>query len=561
MIEKTFRVSGEDGAVISNSAVLWTTTAGEISPDGILKIDRDTYAKGGTVTATIPSYGKKIDFAFGLSPEDYAEGLTIVDADGITVVPTEITDKKLYVLYAKTSDGRILSNEDVVWTTNYFVPVIDGTLMVDGTEKPGQYLISCYARTNPASSASVSFTIPEITSITLVNGSGDAYPTSVDTAIPISEPTHLDIFAKDNFNRIVPLDNLIFGSNYTDLEDGLFTVIPDAAHTGTFTVKVYLKSNPAVTAATYFKIGDNSGLVVSGADGTAIPSSGIVVPRNHDNRDTSVSFVVKYNGIETTNVVWTDTYNKTKWNDNTITFVTSEPQVSGILTCRIPNTSISVEIPCSYEVQGLQDPYGFNGGVGVYVADGASSTAIRFTVIDQADYNSGDNISIISQIDGKNYVTPEIVGYFTLQSAKFIGVTRSNIIFDTNTGEVSENRFIYKTNSFNNNIGVRARLVDLNTNVGNANFEVTIHILHPSSFTYDDSGKIFTINWGNATVPDNVIFVSSNENEEILFRNGQMIKIKTDASIPLIRIISTIGNYIMCAEFNATNNTFIDYLA
>lgn len=555
-IERAYKVTNSDGAVFDNDAIVWTTTAGEISPAGVLRISQDAYAKGGTVTATIPSYGKVIKIAFGLNPEDYAEGLTIVDPDGITVVPTEVADKKLYVLYAKTSDDRILDNRDVVWTSDYG-EMIEGTLLVNNFSVPGTYHISCYAKTNPASSASVTFSIPEVSEIVLKDFDGTVINHPESDPLQVLDAVTITAQAYDQNGRILKTDEISWVSNYKDMFDGLLSV--NMMKPGLYSVSAVLKSNPAVNKTFYFRIGTEAGLEVTNTDGTEIPASGITLPRNHQNKNSSLSFTVKYRGLPATNCVWEDTFQETAWNSNTVTFKTSEPIVSGTITCRIPNTDESVIIPISYMVQGLNDQLNFAGGAGIYSTTD-SLCQLSLVIPGVGVFHHNDNIPMVQTVARKTFVKDKVVGYLKIANAIYIGVNPEDLDFHTSYGNIIDNNITIDVNC--GTLAVISVSTALkNKELLNISLNLFYTLMHPVSYTFDPETKYLAIRFNTANMPTNLLLVCQNERVEILNHGINDIYVWCgDVGSPHLLIRSTEGNYIMNAQFSLSAGTFIDYL-
>lgn len=555
-IERAYKVTNSDGAVFGNDAIIWTTTAGEISPAGVLRISQDAYAMGGTVTATIPSYGKVIKIAFGLNPEDYAEGLTIVDPDGITVVPTEVTSKKLYVLYAKTSDDRILDNRDVVWSSDYG-EMIDGTLLVNNFSVPGTYHISCYAKTNPASSATVTFTISAVEEIILKDGDGNIINHDNTNPLIILEPSVIIAEAYDQNGRFLGTNEVVWLSNYNDMFDGLLSV--NRMNPGIYSVSAQLKSNPTIKNTFYFRIGTEAGLEVTNTDGTEIPASGITLPRNHQNKNSSLSFTVKYRGLPATNCVWEDTFQETAWNSNTVTFKTSEPIVSGTITCRIPNTDESVIIPISYMVQGLNDQFNFAGGAGIYSTTD-SLCQLSLVIPGVGVFHNNDNVPIVQTVSTKTFVKDKVVGFLEIANAIYIGVNPEDLDFHTSYGNIIDNNITIDVNC--GTLAVISVSTALkNKGLLNISLNLFYNLMHPVSYTFDSETKYLAIRFNTANMPSNLLLVCQNERVEILNHGINDIYVWCgDVGSPHLLIRSTEGNYIMNAQFSLSAGTFIDYL-
>lgn len=248
MIEKAYKVHNQDGSVIANKDIIWTTTAGTISPQGILTIDRDTFAKGGTVTATIPSYGKSIEQPFGLLPENYAEGLTICDAQGEPIVNgTNIArggGRVFKAFMAKTSDGRILHPNEVEFWASDGIMSPGGLWCAEPDDTFYSFTIGCRSLENPNVIASNRLTYGENTGFKLYYGNAIEVPVS-GLDLPRNhqnKPTDILFYAKYN-GVTVPISELIWSTSIGKIENNVLHLEASEPQTSG-TVYVRMNGNP-----------------------------------------------------------------------------------------------------------------------------------------------------------------------------------------------------------------------------------------------------------------------------------------------------------------------------
>lgn len=377
MIQKAYKVHNQDGSVIPNSEIVWTTTAGEISPDGVLSIERDTFAKGGNVIATIPSYGKTVELEFGLIPDNYADGLTMCDSNGTpfeseVALSTPNGGDFTAQLMCKTSDGRYLYHDGVTWYT-------------DGGE-------------------------------------------------------------------ITP--------------DGTLRITREAILRGGCTVSVRSKVQPSLVSTVKFTF--SGGFKVYYGNGFEVPTSGLDLPRNHQNKPTDILFHCNYNGVPLNidELIWSTTIGRVE--NNVLHLETSEPQTSGVITVHMTTkVAASMEFAVGYTVKGLNDPWGFAGGAGIYEMENADENGLSFLLhipavgnILESNPTIPQNVTTITPIPGETIRYSTKMNYFEMliMNAQYIGCTRDDFELYCDSARVLPD-FVIETPNNNRFITMTVKLI------------------------------------------------------------------------------------------------------